>query len=399
MNNNTTTIYSNATTSNITISLQNEGTKQTDEKLATKDKVAEIDGQIASIEKQRDELKKQRDELVKADKDALLIQSEEQQMSNEAETAVKSEQQMNKVSELPIELNKQTSGEQDAKFGKPNSEISENKKDGEVPVKTSQPISLGQWRAEYEAVVGLKHRKPLPPFPCQDAAFATLSPCPIIITADGAGSSETSDIGSQRVVSGVRRLIDTLYNSQFSALDDVTPIKEEEIKRWALILVKHSMGILEDLAQEYRRPAKDFRCTLLTAVVGKYHTFWFKVGDGALVIETVKDNEYTLSCLGKVGKGEYANETTFISESLSIKDVDSGILSSSNVSALFSMSDGAALRLVNNNGDKVAPKLSYFAQKLRAEELNRLELTKFFYSEGFLNGHDGDDCSIALIAR
>lgn len=46
------------------------------------------------------------------------------------------------------------------------------------------------WFAEYEAVVGLKHRKPLPPGPGQDAAFASAEEqFSVIVTADGAGSS------------------------------------------------------------------------------------------------------------------------------------------------------------------------------------------------------------------
>ena len=40
----------------------------------------------------------------------------------------------------------------------------------------------------------------------------------MIVTADGAGSSIVSDIGSQRVVSGIYRLIHTLYRSQFAQL-------------------------------------------------------------------------------------------------------------------------------------------------------------------------------------
>lgn len=259
------------------------------------------------------------------------------------------------------------------------------------------------WKAEYEAVVGLKHRKPIPPQPCQDAAFAGIEPKPMVITADGAGSSITSDIGSQRVVTGVRRLIDTLYFSQFSALDKTDEIAAETYQRWALILVKHAKGILEDLATEYRRPIKDFRCTLLTAIVGNEHTFWFKVGDGALVVERLIEQNgepgYALQHIGEVGKGEHANETTFIDENLSKEAVDFGILDSRNITAIFSMSDGAAFKCVSNDGAKVAGSLSDLARDLREGKLQRTTLTKFFYSEPFLANHDGDDCSMAIIAR
>lgn len=265
-----------------------------------------------------------------------------------------------------------------------------------------------KWYAEYEAVVGLKHRKPLPPNPCQDSAFASAptedAPFSVVITADGAGSSIVSDIGSQRIVAGIYRLIHTLYRSQFYPLDEENEISDETVKRWALILTKHAKGILEDLSKEYRRESNDFRCTLLVGVVGKYQAFWFKVGDGALVKEVAEKNannelEYKLTPLGVVGKGEFANQTVFISSQLTPDDVQYGTFNATNLSGLFSMSDGAALKLVSNTGETAATRLSLLAKELRNKQLMRLHLTKLFYSEEFLNGHDGDDCSIALISR
>lgn len=266
-------------------------------------------------------------------------------------------------------------------------------------------FSSKKWHAEYEAVVGLKHRRPLPPNPGQDAAYARADDqFSVIISADGAGSSIVSDIGSQRVVAGVYRLIHTLYNSQFKTLDEEKTLIEDDIRRWALILTKHAKGILEDLALEYRRDARDFRCTLLVGLVGKYHTFWFKIGDGAIVKEVAFSNEknepaYQLSAVGEVGKGEYANETMFISEQLKPENVQYGSFANTNLTALFTMSDGAAGRCVSNDGKRVAPYLSELAEELRKGDLKRYHLTKLFYSEAFLEGHDGDDCSIALIAR
>lgn len=273
-----------------------------------------------------------------------------------------------------------------------------------------EPIILSdrKWQAQYEYTVGLKHRKPIPPQPCQDSAFAMAetehSPFSVVISADGAGSRPISDIGSQRVVSGIYRLIHTLYRSQFNPLDEGAEISSETAKRWALILTKHAKGLLEDLGSEYRRSSEDFCCTLLVGLVGKYHTFWFKVGDGAIVKETAERNtegqiEYKLTTLGEVGKGEYANETTFISNNLAQNAVQSGVFTSSNLSALFTMSDGAAQRLVSNDGQNVSARLTSFSEELRNDKLDRLKLTKLFYSEEFLDNHDGDDCSIALISR
>lgn len=292
-----------------------------------------------------------------------------------------------------------------AKKEKLQQEIDEESIKGEQKNNPIIDLSSKKWQAEYEAVVGLKHRKPLPPNPGQDAAYARADEqFSVVISADGAGSSIVSDIGSQRVVAGVYRLVHTLYNSQFKALDEEKALIEDDIRRWALILTKHAKGILDDLALEYRRDAKDFRCTLLVGLVGKLHTFWFKIGDGAIVKEVISVNEknesaYQLSMVGEVGKGEYANETIFISEQLEPKNVQYGSFANTNLTALFTMSDGAAGRFVSNDGKQVTPYLTVLAEELRKGDLKRYHLTKLFYSEAFLEGHDGDDCSIALIAR
>lgn len=259
----------------------------------------------------------------------------------------------------------------------------------------------GHWQAQYEAVVGLAHRKMTPPFPCQDFAFSTIKPRPIIILADGAGSSATSDIGSQFVTLGVARLLNTLEKRLIDILDKET-IKEDVFHEFSLLIVKHARGILEDLSQQHRRPLKDFRCTLLVVIVGKLNSLWLKVGDGALVYEKlIKENESFISelrTLGQVGKGEFANLTTFIDENIQPDDVQSGGLPSENICAFFAMSDGAADRFVSNDGTQVATRLSEWSALLRENKLSRQIITKAFYSDDFCRKHNGDDCSLALVS-
>lgn len=258
-----------------------------------------------------------------------------------------------------------------------------------------------QWFAQYEIVAGLSHRKSTIPLPCQDSAFAFTAPKPTIIIADGAGSSAVSDLGSKAVVMGLARFIKTMGNYFSDLLDNES--SQTKQREAALILVKHAKGILEDLATEHRRPLKDFRCTLLLAIIGKVHTLWVKVGDGALVIERQRINDQKemiteLSTLGEVGKGEYANATTFIDEHLQPDDVQSDVLVSKYITALFAMSDGGAEKFVSTQGDRVAMRLSHWADLLRQERLLRYQLTRAFYADDFVNGHTGDDCSIAMVS-
>lgn len=258
-----------------------------------------------------------------------------------------------------------------------------------------------KWYSQYEAVVGLSHRKSNPPLPCQDAAIAAAEPRAIIISADGAGSSAVSEIGSHFVTRGLLRFCQTLEKKIASLLDSLET-NEKACKEFALLFVKHAFGILQDLSVEHRRPIKDFRCTLLMGLVGKTSILWLKIGDGALVaerlFETSDERKYELNTLGEVGKGEYANHTTFIDDNLIGSDIQIGIIPTNNVTALFCMSDGAAEKLVSLDGQRVSVRLSEWGEQLRNGKLSRHKLTESFYEGEFQKRHSGDDCSIAMIS-
>lgn len=258
------------------------------------------------------------------------------------------------------------------------------------------------WQACYEAVTGLAHRDANPPLPCQDSAIALNSSRPIVIVADGAGSSAVSELGAQAVTIGLARLLSTLERQIAQLLDHPQNGSSEEIRSFALLLVKHAKGILDDLAVQHRRPQKDFRCTLLLAIQGKAQLLWLKIGDGALVIETLQQDAGkllpTLVTLGRVGKGEFANATTFIDDHLQPTDVQTGSCSSAHITGFAAMSDGAADRLVANDGSHVSPQISDWLNKLRQGNLKRRELTRLFSSENFTRGTTGDDASVALCA-
>lgn len=259
-----------------------------------------------------------------------------------------------------------------------------------------------QWEALYEAVAGLSHRDANPPLPCQDAATAATHSRPWAIVADGAGSSAVSEIGSQAVVTGLSRLATTLEKQIGALLDSAEQPTEEAGRNLGLLFVKHAKGILDDLAAVHRRPQKDFRCTLLMAIQGQNHLLWVKIGDGALVVEQLRQEDGQLHpelrTLGEVGKGEFANQTTFIDDYLQPSDVQVGLVPSQQLTGFAAMSDGAADRLVANDGLTVSSQVSSWLHDLRQGKLKRRALTRLFYSDAFTKGTTGDDASIALVA-
>lgn len=259
-----------------------------------------------------------------------------------------------------------------------------------------------KWECQFEAVAGTSHRNKIPALPCQDAAISAIHPKPFVIVADGAGSSMMSDVGAQAVVMALSRLLETL-EQEVAILLDQDQQTEEKGRRFALMLVKHARGVLIDLAQTQRRAIKDFRCTLLLAIVGKTNLLWLKVGDGAIIQEKIRSlldgsTKSELRTLGEVGKGDFANETTFIDDSLRIEDVKSGFLPAGDICGLAAMSDGAALALVSHDGTKVAQRLETWLNELRSGKLKKSILTASFYDSDFSRRAMGDDCSIALVA-
>ena len=250
-----------------------------------------------------------------------------------------------------------------------------------------------------EAVVGLAHR--MHNLPCQDATKASIKPRPCLVLADGAGSSAVSEIGARTVVVGLLRLADTLNNVLTEKLDSEKD-DDEGIRSLGLVFVKHAKGLLADLSVEHRRDIRDFRSTLLMFITGQKRHMWLKVGDGALVVERQlltadQPAQSNLTTLGHGGKGEFANQTQFLDE-VQIADVQTGYLSAKDITGIALMSDGAAERLVSNDGNDVGSRIGELLQDLREQKLRRTKLTRMFYEDRFCEGTSGDDRAIALLS-
>ncbi|MGY6566327.1 MAG: protein phosphatase 2C domain-containing protein [Halomonadaceae bacterium] len=251
--------------------------------------------------------------------------------------------------------------------------------------------------------------------PCQDAAGGVTTPRPALVLADGAGSSPASDLGARTLVSAMLRLADTLEPQLAWLLDGREAPTADAVEQLARLLVRHAKGTLHDRAAEQCRPVRDLRCTLLLALVGRERLLWLKVGDGELVLEhavsvsaaqepqDAMDEEPELMprlcTLGERGKGEFANQTLFVDERLAFEQVQYGIETTTALTGIALMSDGAAEKLVAFDGGQVSGQLSHWLDDLRRGKLRQRDLIRRFYSENFCRGTSGDDRSIALVAR
>lgn len=250
------------------------------------------------------------------------------------------------------------------------------------------------WRACGEAIMGLAHRRKH--LPCQDAVAWRNALRPILVLSDGAGSAPVSERGAQALVVGITRLLSTLENDLAGWLDRDAPPPSGQSHSWAERLRLHAQGLLEDIAQAERRSVRDFRATLLVAVIGRVSSFWWQVGDGAIVAR----QDGALHMLGEPArnKGEFANQTCFV-DSAAATDVQWGLLPSDTLSGMVLMSDGGAERLVLTDGKQVASRLNQWLQDLQNGQLTPDRLAVAFHEPALWERTSLDDRAIVLAAR
>lgn len=173
------------------------------------------------------------------------------------------------------------------------------------------------WTAFGFSVVGLKNKKL--GLKCQDTHRVwAKSDEACAVVCDGAGSASHSYIGSMVVCNYV------LYAMQ----------KEIETE----LIIQNLKDRLKKKAKMLNVEVSSFACTLLTVYVNKDKYRYIHVGDG--LIAYMKNNE--IQVLSKGFRGEYANETVFVTSNNVENYVNSGSgsMDKSKITAFFLMSDG-----------------------------------------------------------
>lgn len=164
------------------------------------------------------------------------------------------------------------------------------------------PEDSGAWTAFAASVKGLSHEKI--DKPCQDASgTVVLGDTFFAAIADGAGSAMKSEIGSTLAVSVA------LAELQGRVKDGITPDTAEPILKGA---AESALAAIVERAAELELSPKDLATTLTLVAIRNPHVATFQVGDG-LAVAKRQDGQYV--ALSTPQKGEYANETTFLTSS------------------------------------------------------------------------------------
>lgn len=255
-----------------------------------------------------------------------------------------------------------------------------------------------KWQGICATTVGRSHLQSHPQIECQDAAKVVSTPRAAIFVADGAGCARLSHLGSKSVVEDLAGFINSKQATHGEILDQEQIINcndSDQGKEYAYTFVKYAVERLRKLANTEDCSVDDLKCTLLMAVSGKFYIFWLKVGDGFIVVE--KDNK--LELLGSLGKGEFANQTTFLSETLKDEAISYGFLPVQNVTGIAAFTDGAGETLVSTDGSKIAGRLSRFFAQTREGDFDNDSLREFLEDETVWASPKGfDDRGIALLA-
>ncbi|MCC5643026.1 protein phosphatase 2C domain-containing protein [Nostoc sp. CHAB 5824] len=179
-----------------------------------------------------------------------------------------------------------------------------------------------KWKAVARSAIGTSHQNQ--GIGCQDYGDSRIFKDVIVgAVADGAGSAKHSDTGSQLAVETVLKCFADINESpQTQAFSQ--PLSEEEAQKVFAKIVTQVIAELQKQADEEDYSINDLACTLLVFLATPDYVAAMQIGDGFIVIRS-QESEYQL--LFQPDKGEFANETTFITSTNALKEMQVKVIS------------------------------------------------------------------------
>lgn len=249
------------------------------------------------------------------------------------------------------------------------------------------------WKVLNQRAVGTSHAKT--GAPCQDAESigrhidAKGDEYLVVVCADGAGSAAHAEDGSAEACAAAQ---------EFIAIDlrDGLPSNEAELHIIASRWLESISGAIGDLAAARGIIPRDLASTLLLAVAGPNVSIFAQVGDGAIVVSdgTACDVVFWPE------RGEYANQTVFVSDPASLLKAQLAIRPA--VDEFSVLTDGLqSMALTYATKTAHAPFFLPMFRTLRAAEdpaSLQGELRKFLESEP-VNERTDDDKTLVLATR
>jgi hypothetical protein len=168
----------------------------------------------------------------------------------------------------------------------------------------------GKWRYTFHSTIGTSHLKV--DLPCQDACLCTVlqtnlnESVLIAVATDGAGSALRADFAAQLACNSFVEQSQTLF-----ARGGVRDVTYGFFFDW---IQRFREAVAEQAAEE-GLTMREFACTALAAIIGEQEAAFFQVGDGAIIVNGEEDD---YDWVFWPQKGEFANETNFITDLVTV---------------------------------------------------------------------------------
>jgi hypothetical protein len=230
----------------------------------------------------------------------------------------------------------------------------------------------------------------------------------LIAVADGAGSASFAasgaNVAAQCAIEAAERILyrqtePAEYDQWQSVLRGVLTAAREALVR----LAEKSITVAIPLLSAERRDSSDasalrnFATTLLVAIATLNWIAVAQVGDGAVVIQY---NDGTLKSLTPRQRGEYINETCFLTDEDFLSLAEYNVVSCANTQGIALLTDG--LQLLTMSYPANTPHAPFFEPLFRfagASEANPADLARFLASERVCSRTDDDKTLVLAVHR
>ncbi len=170
------------------------------------------------------------------------------------------------------------------------------------------------WKSIVQSAIGTSHQRYN--MPCQDyGGVRCLADGSMVVgaVADGAGSASHADIGAKVVV---QTALESL--SAIAPTWQAEPPTSETAQTWGRDLLNAVLTALAQHASQKDCQIHDLAATLLAFIATPQWLTALQIGDGFMVVRPV-DGDYQL--VFQPDKGEFANQTTFVTSTNVVDDM------------------------------------------------------------------------------
>ncbi|BAY25031.1 hypothetical protein NIES2100_48310 [Calothrix sp. NIES-2100] len=254
------------------------------------------------------------------------------------------------------------------------------------------------WKAIARYATGTSHQEQK--IPCQDCGnYDIFNDVIVGVVADGAGSAKYAHIGSELAVKKVLECFSEIneYPEKQEKLEQsfFQPLSKPEAKNLFAKILNQVITELRNHAEKENYSINDLACTLLVFVSTPHRLAAMQIGDGFIVVRP-QDSEYQL--LFQPDKGEFANETTFVTSANAVNEMQVDVLSGEQ-EFICASTDGLEKVAIHLNDWKPFPPFFKALKEYLQETTNPKEDYQYvddFLNSERLNSRTDDDKTLLL---